>query len=174
MRQKRNLFGNWAMGCRKMYGMGAMDDLGIWFMFNDVSIQQPGQYAFRFRCFDLTDAKDTPVEEDEIVLALPEQAQGAVLVPGEDAMGAPGHSRGPKSMDVDGEDVKPDIASLQRSQAPLPPPPSTTTATQKKKKAHKAEARPLCDMVSDDFTVWGGKGMPSWPAASALTVYFSR
>lgn len=34
MRQKRNLFGNWAMGCRKMYGMGAMDDLGIWFMFN--------------------------------------------------------------------------------------------------------------------------------------------
>jgi hypothetical protein len=92
------------------------------------------------------------------VLALPEQGQGAVLVPGEDAMGAPGHSRGPKSMDVAGEDVKPDIASLQRSQTPLPPPPPTTTATQKKKKAHKAEARPLCDMVSDDFTVWGGKG----------------
>jgi hypothetical protein len=33
-RSKRNLFGNWATGCRKMFGMGAMDDLGIYFMFN--------------------------------------------------------------------------------------------------------------------------------------------
>lgn len=31
---KRNLMGNWAMGCRKMYGMGTPDDLGIWFVFN--------------------------------------------------------------------------------------------------------------------------------------------
>lgn len=31
---RRNLLGNWAVGCRKMYGMGAPDDLGIWFVFN--------------------------------------------------------------------------------------------------------------------------------------------
>lgn len=30
---KRNLAGNWAVGCRKMYGMGTPDDLGIWFVF---------------------------------------------------------------------------------------------------------------------------------------------
>lgn len=30
---KRNLMGNWAVGCRKMYGMGTPDDLGIWFVF---------------------------------------------------------------------------------------------------------------------------------------------
>ncbi|KAJ9101222.1 hypothetical protein QFC21_003441 [Naganishia friedmannii] len=172
-RQKQNLFGNWAMGCRKMYGMGAADDLGIWFMFNDISIQQPGQYALRFRCFDLTEARDTSVEEEEIVVSSPhsEQDRDDVLVPGEGVTGHAGHSRGP--MMVDSEDVKPNIASIHGSHSPLPPTPTTKTAKEKKD-AQKDKVRALCEEISEEFTVWGGKGMPSWPAATALTGYFSR
>ncbi|KAJ9118745.1 hypothetical protein QFC22_003966 [Naganishia vaughanmartiniae] len=134
-------------------------------MFNDISIQQPGQYALRFRCFDLTEASDTPIEEEAVVTAPTEQGRDTVLVPGEDLSGTTSgdYSRGPRPMDVDveGEDVKP-FAGSHECASPLPTTQTTTATTTAKEQnaatAAKTEARALCEVVSDQFTVWGGKG----------------
>lgn len=79
-------------------------------------------------------------------------------------------------MVVDEEDVKSDISSCPAGDTislspppplldfspPLPPPTTAATISQREQgvaaDAQKTEARALCEVVSEEFTVWGGKG----------------
>ncbi|KAJ9110636.1 hypothetical protein QFC19_001465 [Naganishia cerealis] len=162
-RHKRNLFGLWAVSCRKMYGMGAADDLGIWFMFNDISIQQPGRYALRFQCFDLADTQNTPE-----VASLSRELKVTDSVE---------TSRRESATDVPMQTADGYEGNPSPSQPPLKPPTTyrlSALPTTSKDAQSTAQARALCEVISSEFTVWGGKGMPSWPVGTALTSYFSR
>ncbi|KAJ9110638.1 hypothetical protein QFC19_001467 [Naganishia cerealis] len=155
-RHKRNLLGNWAVSGQKMPGMGAANDLGIWFMFNDISIQQPGTYALRFRCFDLAETQNTqqvaslssgPKVTRSVEASKPESAKDALIQTPD------GYLSTPASPPAHG------------------PSKSTRTGTDAQS---RGMARALCEVISDEFDVWGGKGMPSWPVGTTLTAYFSR
>lgn len=105
-----------------------------------MSIQQPGKYALRFRCFNLHDAqmtmmRDTPPPPYALEGGNPEGGEGQL-------------------MEVDSEPAQQGVQVKGEGQTS----PRTTGTASTPEQTNKTEARPLCQAQSADFTVYGMKG----------------
>lgn len=123
-----------------------------------MSIQQPGKYALRFRCFNLHDAQMTMSDTPPVLPRPPPNAPG---VGEEGALHAERRETDATSMDMDSEQSR----QFKPKEEDVTPPSRASVATTlvggtpptPGEKA-KSDAKPLCEVQSADFTVYGIKG----------------